>query len=101
VYTNTDLTEGRGREYPTHVCESWATAHRLGKGGYVQGTNCPVQKHACFQIGGQWFGPVHINAPTKEDDAVQARHDARHKAIKKAYDAGLTDDDLKALGAAQ
>ena len=29
--TNTDCTEGRGRQYPKFVCEKKATAIRLGK----------------------------------------------------------------------
>ena len=29
VYTNTDLTEGRGYQYPIHVCGSPATAERM------------------------------------------------------------------------
>ena len=29
VYTNTDLTEGRGHQYPIHVCGSASTAARM------------------------------------------------------------------------
>ncbi|WP_156374424.1 hypothetical protein [Pseudorhodoferax sp. Leaf274] len=39
VYTNTDLTEGRGRQYVTHYCETEATARRVGSRGYVMGSD--------------------------------------------------------------
>lgn len=36
VTTNTDLTEGRGKEVGLAFCEQYATARRIGKGKYVQ-----------------------------------------------------------------
>lgn len=44
VYTNSDLTEGRGYHIPLALCESESTAVRLGKKKYVQGSDCPVNE---------------------------------------------------------
>jgi len=32
VYSNTDLTEGKGGQYVKHYCKKETTAYRLGKG---------------------------------------------------------------------
>jgi hypothetical protein len=39
VWCNSDLTEGRGYEFPMFVCESQVTALRLGRKRGVQGTD--------------------------------------------------------------
>ena len=99
TWTNTDLTEGRGKSIPLAICENEATAMRLGARQYVMGTDCPIE---CVEIvrwsNGRWYGPVHIIASTNEDDKRQAIIDAHRIAKEKAKLAGLTDDDIKALG---
>lgn len=67
VYTNTDLTEGRGWEVPLYYCENEATAKRLGKGRYVQGTDCPYFQYQAKAEGSKWLAPVHIIKPSDED----------------------------------
>lgn len=101
VYTNTDLTEGRGREHVKHFCKTQATANRLAKKGYVQGTDCPVREIEVLDFNGRMCLPtslINVVEPTREDNAEQMRLTARQVAIEKAKAAGLTDDDLKLIG---
>ena len=100
AYTNTDCTEGRGRDVPIAVCEKEATAKRLAKGKYVQGSDGPVRPIDVAQIEGRWYFPsaaVNVILATKEDDQAQAKIDATKVAIDRAKAAGLTDDEIAAL----
>lgn len=70
VLTNSDGNEGRGRTYPLAVTTILATAIRLSKGQYVQGTDCPVEEVTAFRINDKWYFPcdaVNIIPPTHED----------------------------------
>jgi hypothetical protein len=98
VFANTDNTEGRGKEYIKHVTEIEATAVRLGRKGYVQGGNCPIVRGHAVKINGTWFIPVEIVSPTKDDISAQKRITIRREAYEKAVAAGMSDDDIKALG---
>lgn len=100
VYTNDDLTEGRGRQFVKHFCKTQATANRLGKRGYVQGTDCPVEPVEAICLEGKYFLPtsmLNIVQPTAEDDAAQRRLDARKLALEKAKALGLSDEEIAAL----
>lgn len=100
VYTNDDLTEGRGREFVKHFCKTLATARRLAKRGYVQGTDCPVKQVEAICIDGKYFLPtsmLDIVHPTAEDDASQQLIDARKLAMEKARALGMTEDEIGAL----
>lgn len=98
VWQNTDRTEGRGGIVPIAVCAKEATARRLAKGQYVQGCDCDVRQTEARYIDGLWFGPVRIIGPTKEDDSDQTRMDKRAAAIAKAVVAGLSAEEIKAIG---
>ncbi len=105
--TNSDLTEGRGYEYPIAVCEHHITATRLGKGRYAQGSDCRVMPIEMIEIEGKWYveiSAITIIRPSEEDLAEQADIDekeamkaARNAAIEKARAAGLSDSDIEAL----
>ncbi len=99
VWTNTDLTEGRGNEYPLAICETESTARRLGKKRYVQGSDCRVTETTLFLIDRKWYGPVSVVPSTKEDDVEEAKLQAAKAAINKARALGLTDEDIAALKA--
>ena len=102
AYTNTDCTEGRGRDVAIATCEIEATAVRLARGRYVQGSDGPVRPIELLFERGQWWVPcslLNVIAPTSDDLATQKALDNKKAAITKAKAAGLTDDDLKALGA--
>lgn len=101
AYTNTDCTEGRGRDVAIAVCATEATALRLARGKYVQGSDGPVRTMDLVKIDGEWYAPssaINVIAPTREDTAAQAAIDAKREAMAKAKAAGLTDADLLALG---
>lgn len=104
AWTNTDLTEGRGWEYPLAICELEATANRLGKGNYVQGSDCRVTEFTAVYHGGYWCAPYRLVAATDEDHRKEAqiadarrRKAARDAAIEKAKQLGLSEDDIAAL----
>lgn len=101
VYTNSDLTEGRGREYVKHFCKTKATAMRLAKGGYVQGTDCRISQIEVLELDGKHVLPtsfINIVQPTAEDKATEVRLAAKQEAMDKAKAAGLTDEEIKLLG---
>lgn len=104
VWTNTDLTEGRGREYVQYLCEKRATALRKAKKNYVMGSDSRVTEVKLFNSGSGWYGPVNVLDPSCEDLAAEIKLEAEMKAqqakeaaIVKAKDLGLTEDDIKAL----
>jgi hypothetical protein len=73
VFTNTDLTEGRGSQYCCALATNEITAIRLAKGNYVQGTNAPVKKVKLIFVEpddgyGEWYAPAcRIHKPNSED----------------------------------
>lgn len=107
VWTNTDLTEGRGREFIQYHCEKQATANRLAKKNYVMGTDSRVTTEKMFYVNGRWYAPGPcIIPPTDADNAEEHRleqerkaAEAKAKALAKAKELGLTEADLAALGA--
>jgi hypothetical protein len=97
VLQNTDLTEGRGGVIPIAICESKATALRLGKGNDVQGSDCKIEEITLQRVGYHWYGPVYVHAPTKEDTALDVARNKRDAAIAKAKELGLSEQDIKDL----
>lgn len=100
VFTNTDLTEGRGAQVPLALCEVEQTAKRLAKGKYIMGSDAPLSKIKMVEVGGVWHVPasaVTIHKPTKEDVALQGKLDDFRDALQKAKDAGLSEEDIKLL----
>ncbi len=101
AYSNTDCTEGRGRDVPIAFCASEVTAIRLARNRYVQGSDGPVRTMELVKIDGKWYAPsaaIDVVEPTREDVAAQTAVDAKRAAMEKAKAAGLTDADLLALG---
>lgn len=101
AYTNTDCTEGRGRDVPIAFCAAESTAIRLARKRYVQGSDGPVRTMELVKIDGKWYAPsaaIDVVAPTREDVVAQTAIDAKRAAMEKAKAAGLTDADLLALG---
>lgn len=97
VCTNTDLTEGRGREYVEHFCKLRSTAVRLAKKSYVQGSDGPVVPVEVLVLDGQRVLPaalIKVEQPTKEDEAAEKRWLTTNEAITRAKAAGLFDDDI-------
>lgn len=98
VYTNEDLTEGRGRNFPLHICEIEATAVRLSRKAGVQGCDADVyQVKLLRKKGGAWYGPIVLKGSKREDDEAQRAIDARRAIEAKAIAAGMSQDDLRIL----
>lgn len=101
AFTNQDLTEGRGNDIPIAVCDIEATARRIAKKRYVQGSDGPVRAIKMIKIGREWYAPsvaYILASPTKEDRVYQDKLDARKSAEEKAKSLGLTDSELSDLG---
>lgn len=97
VLYNTDTTEGKGRIIPKHVCKLKETATRLGKGKYVQGSNCPIEETLIFKIDGETYGPINLILPTEEDEEEYKKNLRKQNALKKAIEAGLSEEEIEAL----
>ena len=83
------------------MCSAEATALRMARKQYVQGSDGPVRTMELVKIDDKWYAPsaaINMVAPTREDVAAQAAIDAKREAVAKAKAAGLTDADLLALG---
>lgn len=98
VMSNTDLTEGRGREYVKEYCETRSTAVRRGKNGYVQGTHCPVSPVTAFRIGNTYYAPMTITLATPEDHKLEEEINKKILILEKAKALGLSEQELKTLG---
>ena len=90
VWTSSDLTEGRGSYFPLYVCESQTTAIRLGKGKYVQGSDCPVTINKAFLIDDSWYAPVHFESATNDDIKQDELNEKKRAIYQKMIEAGLT-----------
>lgn len=97
VMVNSDLTEGRGYAVVKAVCEDEVTARRLASGADVQGTNGRVSEVTVRWEDGQWWGPVTLVPPTREDRIRHEVLDVARAALAKATELGLTAEDIRAL----
>ena len=95
--------DGRGHNIPLAICRKEATAIRVCKMKGDQGAaNCSIEEIEIFRYDtrfGKWYGPIDLLDSTFEDDAFQNKIYAKNLARKKATDAGLTEEDIKALSA--
>lgn len=91
---NTDLTEGRGYNYP-YVCSGLEeTALRLGKGKNVQGSNAYIEKVEAIRVNGTVYIPhryIYLTSPSKDD--------IKNSMIR--IKTQQAEERLKALGASQ
>jgi hypothetical protein len=74
---------------------------RLAKRRYVQGSDAPVKEMVAVMVNGSWLAPVRIETSSAEDDRNQIAINARKDALRKARDAGLSDEDIALLGGAK
>ena len=108
VYTNTDLTEGRGYQYPKYVCENKFTAIRMAKGQGVQGCDAEVVQMVAIMLAnrGGWLAPVEIYSAAEEDKQKQKEYERQQEiekqkaeVIERAKALGLSDEDILKLKA--
>lgn len=104
VWNNTDGTEGRGIQYPLHVCETEAVAKRLSKGKYVMGSDCPITEFESPLISHTYLAPYFLQRPNKEDIKRQEKIDKEneHKnkvkaLIDKMTEKGFSDEEIHLL----
>lgn len=97
AWTNTDRTEGRGRQIPVAVCETKITADRLGENSGVQGSNCMVTEETAVCIDNRWLVPGDIIKPTKADSEKQKRVKEYNRVLEKAIDSGITSEEVRVL----
>lgn len=97
AWTNEDLAQGRGRRIPLAVAELEATAIRMGRKGSVQGCDCPVSSVVAVKVEGHWMAPCVIHSPTPADERAQERTRQRRAALDRAREAGLTEDEIRAI----
>jgi len=86
VETNSDLTEGRGYQYPMNgtVTLNKHTAFRLAAGKGVQGTPASVEAVTLFRYYGRLYGPVSLIEPKEEEKRKEkeAIEEAKKLALK-------------------
>lgn len=97
VWSNTDLTEGRGRQIPIYVCASQTTANRLSEKAGVQSTKADVYETEAYRIENKWYAPTHIRSATLADKKIDTARKSREEIVKRAKEFGLSDDDILAL----
>lgn len=100
AWSNTDTTEGRGDRVPIAASFSYAAIRRVGSGRSVQGATDITEE---MVIRGQanyrrdWYAPVRMIEPTKEEKEFDERRLKRLAAIDRAKELGLSDADILAL----
>ena len=99
VFTNTDLTEGRGTEYAVYNCTDKTTARRLAQRAGVMGSPAPIKPQIAIKLEGNrfWHVPGLLSKPSAAD-MKQIEKDERHeKALQAAKDAGLSEETIAIL----
>ncbi len=99
AWTNTNLTDGYGESYPLCVGESPEVCERLGIKGGVQGSRCHVTKESAVKVNGKWLIPGRIILEEKVDTTKRKIREAKEKAIEEAKALGLSEEQIKAIGA--
>lgn len=97
---NTDNTEGKGREVVKSLSLTRSTAKRLGRKGYVQGGDCPIQKVPVLHHEGQAYislSWINIIQPDDEDKRNETRRVLLEETIEKARERGMSEEDIAIL----
>lgn len=107
VWTNSDLTEGRGQHEVLAITEYESTAARIAKSNYVQGTvsnYCPVEEVEIFKHNGKYYGPISFMMPTKEDEEKEIElkkekelKEKQETILSKAKELGLSEEEILIL----
>lgn len=97
VWTNTDLTEGKGRQYPLYVCESKTTALRVGKNAGVQGSSADIYADEAYMMDGRWYAPSNIMRASLADKKIDQARQRSVEIVDKAKKLGLSNEDIVAL----
>ena len=101
AYTNSDCNEGRGYDIPIAICEVEATAIRLAKSIYVQGSDGPVRQAELIKLNVIWYAPescFRLERPNAKELKAEKEKEKLEAVLKKAREAGFTDEELEILG---
>ncbi len=101
VFTNTDLTEGRGWQYPIGYSFNEYTALRVAKKKGVMGTDGDVSGYPTLIVDGKEYVPVsllNIQRPEQADIDKEQADKKRKETVARLLEAGADPEDLKALG---
>ena len=98
VQTTKDMTEGRTPSTNWKVCETESTARRIGKGRFVMGSDCPIEKSFAVKIGHSWFYPGEIVHANDDDLRLEERKAAKMSLIERLESKGFTKEEIDLLG---
>lgn len=104
VYSNSDLTEGKGRIELVYITKLEATARRLAKGRGVMGSDAIVDTIKLPTINGIPYQPAQVVNPTIEDEtnevalyAARALKYKKAKLLEKLKEDGYSQEDIELL----
>lgn len=97
VWTNTDLTEGRGYSFVYAFCKTEATAKRFARGCGVMGSDGDITEEKAYLINGKWNSLILIKCPNEEDKKIDIQLQNKRDALAKAKSLGLTEEEIQAL----
>lgn len=110
VWTNEDLTEGRGAQVPIAVCLFLSTARRLAKKEGVQGFDADIYETTVEWIPGEYSkpgyyqGPINLIKGTLEDIQTEAelqrnlkKTEAKEALLERIKKAGFNDEEIELL----
>lgn len=97
VWTNSDLTEGRGFQYPVAHCWTESTARRLAAGCGVQGSDGEVIPFTAIKVDRGWLGPVRIQTPSQGDLERENQLREYQEAVAKARASGLSEEEIQRI----
>lgn len=95
--TNTDLTEGKGHQFPYAYTMSETVAKRLVHKKGVQGTDAQYEREKVYRRRYRVYAPVRLTEADQKDLEADVKLSNFRIALQKAKDAGLSDDDIKLL----
>ena len=101
VFTNTDLTEGRGWQHPIGYSFNEYTALRFAKNKGVMGSDAHVNGYSTLIVDGKEYvsvGLLNIQRPEQADIDKERADKKRKETITRLLDAGVDPEDLKTLG---
>lgn len=73
VTTNTDCNEGRGKQIPLYFTLKESTAIRMGKGKYIQGGDCPVEKDKFLRYEDDLYVRAIVHEGSAEDTKAEKK----------------------------
>ena len=95
-YTNSDLTEGRGKRVPIAVCETLSTAERMSLKKGVMGTDAYTEKIDVIYKDNVLYVPLSC---VKYEKAAEEdlRNEKKKEVVEKAKSLGLSDEEINLM----